>query len=298
MKLVTFNTTDNLEKRIGIIDITENLIIPFSELNLEKKYLDMNMLIEEISDSDLKLLKNLSLEKNNNFLKSYDIKNVTFFSPIEKPKHDIICVGLNYLDHISETKSDFSKTSPDCITFFGKRAICMTAHNSDIESHNDLDISLDYEVELAIIIGKKGRDIKEEEAIDYIFGFSILNDISARTLQKNHSQWFKGKSLDSFSAMGPCIVHKDSFKFPLNLNISSYINGEIRQNSNTSFMISNVSKIISEFSKGITLEPGDIIATGTPSGVGMGFSPPKYLKKGDIIECHIENIGTLSNKII
>lgn len=166
-----------------------------------------------------------------------------------------------------------------------------------IVSHADIDEQLDYEVELAVIIGKKGTNIPKDQVEDYIFGYTIINDISARQLQQQHSQWYRGKSLDSFTALGPVVVHKSEMPFPIELDISSRVNGELRQNSNTKYFLADIPSIISEFSNGITLEPGDIIATGTPSGVGMGFNPPRYMKSGDVVECEIQNIGILRNAV-
>ena len=180
---------------------------------------------------------------------------------------------------------------------FQKRASEIIGTNQSIKSRLDLDEKLDYEVELAVIIGKAGKNIAEKEAEKYIFGYSIFNDISSRGLQKEHIQWYRGKSIDTYSTMGPVILHKSLVPHPLELKICSEVNDEIRQNSNTKYMLSNVSKIISEISNGITLEPGDIIITGTPDGVGLGYNPPKFLKKEDIVKCKIEKIGELINKV-
>lgn len=156
---------------------------------------------------------------------------------------------------------------------------------------------MDYETELGIIIGKEGKNISPKEALDYVYGYTIINDYSARSLQKRHKQFFKGKSLDGYTAIGPSIVTKDEIKDPQNLNLKTIINGEERQNSNTKYMIRNVATLISELSQGLTLVPGDIIATGTPKGVGLGLNPPKFLKTGDLIESEIEGIGVLRNTI-
>lgn len=161
----------------------------------------------------------------------------------------------------------------------------------------DYSHNFDYEVELAVIIGKDGKDIPFEEAEDYIFGYTIGNDITVRDIQKKHIQWFKGKSLDTCTSIGPYIVHKSAIPFPVDLDISSKVNGEIRQKSNTKDLIFDIPTIISDLSKGLTLRAGDIILTGTPAGVGAGFKPPKYLKPGDIVECYIEKIGSLTNII-
>ena len=157
--------------------------------------------------------------------------------------------------------------------------------------------SLDYEAELAVIVGKDARNVEPEHAEDYVFGYTILNDVSARNIQNRHQQWYFGKSLDGFAPMGPCILTRESVPYPPCLNIRSYVNGELRQNSNTSRMIFHIDHIISELSKGMTLKAGTIISTGTPSGVGMGFEPPRFLKAGDEVSCEIEEIGRLTNRI-
>ena len=157
--------------------------------------------------------------------------------------------------------------------------------------------SLDYEAELGVVIGKDCKNVSENEAPNYIFGYTIINDVSARNLQTAHNQWYFGKSLDGFTPMGPCIVTADEIAYPPALAISSSVNGEARQKSNTSYMLHSISEIISELSRGITLRAGTIIATGTPAGVGMGFTPPKFLKKGDVVTCEIQGIGKLTNTV-
>ena len=170
-------------------------------------------------------------------------------------------------------------------------------HGGYIESHIDLVDHLDYEVELAVIIGRKCRNVSIDDAKNFIFGYTILNDVSGRDIQTSYKQWYFGKSLDGFTPIGPYIVTADEFVFPPKLTIQSYVNGELRQNANTSQLIFGISHIISELSKGMTLEAGTIIATGTPSGAGMGFDPPKFLKVGDKVECRIEGIGSLVNEV-
>ena len=165
------------------------------------------------------------------------------------------------------------------IVYFSKRAYEIIGPEDSVKSRMDLDKKLDYEVELAVIIGKKGKDIPEEDVEEYIFGYSIFNDFSARELQQSHVQWYRGKSLDTYSAMGPVILHKSALPFPIEVDIKSFVNGELRQSSNTRLFLADIPKIISEISTGITLEAGDIIITGTPAGVGLGFNPPKFLKK-------------------
>ena len=225
-----------------------------------------------------------------------DINEIKILSPIDKPIHDVICVGKNYVEHISELGGDI--TADFIPNYFGKRALRILGTGEEIKGLYEIDENIDYEVELAVIISKETRNIKGKEIYNHIFGLSIFNDISSRHLQNHHKQWYRGKSIDNYSVFGPCIVTIDEFNIPLKLNLCTRINGEIRQNSNTEKMIFTIEDIIEDLSSTMTLEAGDIISTGTPSGVGKGFKPPKYLKSGDIIEMQIEKIGKLINTII
>ncbi|OLS02950.1 fumarylacetoacetate hydrolase family protein [Tissierella creatinophila] len=254
-----------------------------------EKFKDMIDFIKNAKEEDFEDIK-----KSTNII---DKSKVKIISPITRPIHDIICAGKNYRDHILEM-DDFIDMENFKLSYFSKRASYILGDGEEIKGRFDLDDNIDYESELAIIIGKEGKNIKREEVIDYIFGFSIFNDLSSRKIQMAHNQWFLGKSIDNYSIMGPWIVTKDEFTFPLEINIQSKVNGEIRQDSNTKHMIQGIEDIIVELSSHITLEPGDIISTGTPAGVGMGFTPPKYLKEGDTVECIVEGIGVLKNKII
>lgn len=245
------------------------------------------------------------LEKINEFLKRDNLSNIALSSvkisaPIPYPERNVFCLGKNYVEHAKEVKiTRITGTDvPENPIYFTKVASPAIGQGDSIKFSTEVTQQVDYEAELAIIIGKDGSNIKEEEAEDYIFGYTIVNDISARDLQGKHTQWFKGKSLDTFCPMGPAIVHKSEIPFPVELNIGSKVNDELRQNSNTKKLIFDIPYIISDLSKGLTLKAGDIIATGTPSGVGMGFDPVKVLKDGDIVECFIENIGSLKNKVV
>lgn len=223
------------------------------------------------------------------------IDAVKLMAPIPRPSKNIFCVGKNYADHAIEmgSKDDI----PEHVMVFTKAPTTVVGHNDSVQSHADITEQLDYEGELAIVIGKKGKGIKTEEALDYIFGYTIINDITARDIQTRHKQFFIGKSLDTTCPMGPCVVHASAVGNPNKLHIQTSVNGEIRQNSNTENFIFPVEEIISVLSAGMTLEPGDIIATGTPAGVGKGFKPPKFLKSGDKVDVTVEKIGTLSNRI-
>ena len=294
MKFLRFK--HNGHEQLGIFSPDEKNILSISSVLQGKDYNDMNTLIEKITSEEIQTLKEAN--DNPNDFNRTSLDEVELLSPIERPIHDIICIGLNYADHIGEVRgvSDKDKEN-DKIAYFSKRASTIIGSNQVVKGHFDLDPNLDYEVELAVIIGKRGSNIKKDQVQDYIFGYSVFNDLSARQLQMAHNQWYRGKSLDNYSAMGPCILYKDELDHPIELDISTKVNGEIRQESNTRNFINNIGAIIEEISNGITLEPGDIIVTGTPSGVGARFNPPKFLKPGDIVQCEIEKIGKLINKI-
>jgi 2-keto-4-pentenoate hydratase/2-oxohepta-3-ene-1,7-dioic acid hydratase in catechol pathway len=223
------------------------------------------------------------------------LETVTLMAPIPKPSKNIFCVGKNYADHAIEmgSKDDI----PEHVMVFTKAPTSVIGHGEVILEHKELTEQLDYEGELAVVIGKPGKAIRREEALDYVFGYTIVNDVTARDLQAKHKQFFIGKSLDTTCPMGPWIVHKSAIENPNNLNIQTTVNDELRQDSNTEKFIFPIEEIIAVLSQGMTLEPGDIIATGTPAGVGKGFKPPRFLKDGDVIEITVEGIGTLKNSV-
>lgn len=293
MKLLTYKL--NNKEYVGLLLKDGKSICSIKELGL--KYDSMNELVEKINEDEIKLLKD-SIDNEN--LKTVSIDEITKMAPIPVPKQDMICLGINYAEHAKESarfkKEAFEKDRKDAV-YFSKRINEAVADGDYIDGHFDIVDSLDYESELAVIIGKDAKDVNKEDAENYIFGYTIINDVSARNLQTQHKQWYFGKSLDKFTPMGPWIVTKDEFEFPLSLNICSRVNGELRQNSNTSLMMTGIDDVIAELSQGMTLKAGTIIATGTPAGVGMGFVPPKFLKAGDVVECEIEGIGILKNEI-
>jgi 2-keto-4-pentenoate hydratase/2-oxohepta-3-ene-1,7-dioic acid hydratase in catechol pathway len=223
------------------------------------------------------------------------LETVTWMAPIPKPSKNIFCVGKNYADHAIEmgSKDDI----PEHIMVFTKAPTSVIGDGEKILEHKNVTEQLDYEGELAVVIGKEGKAIEREKALDYVFGYTIVNDVTARDLQAKHKQFFIGKSLDTTCPMGPWIVHKSAIENPNNLNIQTTVNDEVRQDSNTEKFIFPIEEIISVLSQGMTLEPGDIIATGTPAGVGKGFKPPRFLKGGDVIEITVEGIGTLKNTV-
>ena len=286
---------DNKEA-VGFLNEEKTGIIPASSvLPASTKAFDMISIIEIFNDIDLKKL-------NKEIIACKDqvkLSEVKVLSPIPYPKRNIICLGKNYLDHINEVKSlkNVNADIPQKPIYFSKIAFPCIGHEDFVDSHSHTVKQLDYEVELAVVIGKKCKNVSVEEADDYIFGYTIANDISARDIQTSHGQWHKGKSFDTFCPVGPYIAYKSNYTFPPKLKIQSFVNGELRQNGNTNDLIFDIATIISDLTSGITLYPGDIILTGTPAGVGAGFNPPKYLIAGDRVDCVIEGLGTLSNTI-
>ncbi|MDQ2680409.1 MAG: fumarylacetoacetate hydrolase family protein [Candidatus Eremiobacteraeota bacterium] len=226
------------------------------------------------------------------------LRDARLAAPI-RPRKNVFCVGRNYLEHAKEGARAGGRELklPDVPTFFTKAPTAIADPDATLELQARISPHYDYEAELAVIIGKTVRDVSEADAFDAVFGYACLNDLTARDLQRAHLQWFKGKSLDHSCPIGPWIVGKDDLPNPGRLSIELRLNGERRQFSNTSQMIFPIPNLIAELSKGMTLEPGDIIATGTPDGVGFARTPPEFLKDGDVIEIEIAKIGVLRNLI-
>ena len=286
MKLVTYQY-DGIE-RVGALTPDGAAILPLP-------YPDMNTLIESASFADL--LSAASAAESSGT--SVPAAEAVLCAPIPRPRQDIICLGMNYRDHLTEAAnydSAFAKERPVTV-YFSKRVSQAVAPEGFIERHAGLTERLDYENELAVILGRTARDVKAADAADYIFGYTIVNDVSAREVQTAHKQFYFGKSLDGFTPLGPCITTADEIAFPPALTLTTLVNGELRQNSNTSLLLNSIAEIIEELSSGMTLLPGTIIATGTPAGVGMGFETPKFLASGDVVACTIEGIGTLRNTV-
>ncbi|GAA0179357.1 fumarylacetoacetate hydrolase family protein [Clostridium sediminicola] len=281
----------NGEEDFGILN-NDNTIVSFKKIFKEDVPKNFTDFIENYGTKYEKRLTDL--ETTGDGIK---LEEVVVKSPMKEIGRGVICLGKNYREHVKEVPSamDLKNGVPEYPLYFFKMVNEPVGPGENIRLHKDLSTKIDYEVELALIIGKEGKDIPAEKAEEYIFGYTILNDISARDLQTNHVQWFRGKGLDNTCPIGPYIVDKNEIKFPVELNIKSYVNGEMRQNSNTKEFIFDIPYIISDFSKGTTLKPGDIISTGTPSGVGMGFKPEKFLKAGDEVKCCIEKIGEITN---
>lgn len=220
------------------------------------------------------------------------LRRARLLAPIPRPRKNIVCMGRNYVEHARETGS----VPPEVPVFFTKPPTAVVGPEAPVR-HHAVAQQLDYEVELVAVIGRRGINISPERALDYVFGYTVMNDVTARDLQDRHGQWFKGKSLDTFAPLGPWIVHRSAIPDPQRLRLSMRVNGEIRQQSTTANMIFTVAQLIAVLSAGMTLEPGDLLATGTPEGVAKGMTPPKWLRPGDVMEAEVEGIGVLRNRV-
>lgn len=294
MKLLTFKKEN--KEQFGVLNENTGEILNVSELVLNGHPSMPASMQEAVEKGDSFVTELNELMANEDLTSFYEnTDSIEWLAPITKPQKNIMCVGKNYRDHAIEMGSEAD--IPKDIIVFTKAPTTVTGHLSEVESHSEITNQLDYEGELALIIGKKGRNISREEALDYVFGYTIINDVTARDIQNRHKQYFLGKSLDGTCPMGPWVIHHSAIGNPNHLNIVTKVNDEVRQNSNTKHFIFPIEEIISVLSKGMTLEPGDIIATGTPAGVGNGFKPPKFLASGDRIDISVEGIGTLTNMV-
>lgn len=230
----------------------------------------------------------------------WPLAEMQLLAPIPTPARNPFCVGRNYLDHIKEglpgNSSDIAL--PSVPQFFTKATHAVNAPHGEVLAHAAHTKRLDYEVELAVVVGKAGRDIPRGRAFEHVFGYCVANDITARDLQRRHEQWFKGKSLDTTLPLGPALVTADEIADVGALQLSLSVNGELRQQAKAAQMIFDIPAIIESLSAGLTLEPGDVICTGTPSGVGYAMNPPQYLKPGDVVVARIEGLGELRNRIV
>ena len=286
MRLYTIMHND---KEQVAVDIDEKLMTLDS---LGINVADMNELIIRFDDLKEEIYDKATTEKVSALVGG----TYRILAPIPVPIQDVICLGVNYRDHIEETVEVLDFTMKKDAVYFSKRVNRMNDPDGIIPVYDFVD-SLDYEVELGVVIGKDAFAVDVKEVRDYILGYTIINDVSARNLQFKHQQWYLGKSLDGYTPMGPCIVTTEEIGDPHDLDIACYVNDEKRQESNTKYMITTVEEAISELSQGMTLKAGTVIATGTPGGVAMGMKPQIYLQNGDTVRCMIEGIGALENKV-
>lgn len=225
--------------------------------------------------------------------------NPILLAPIPRPRKNIFGIGLNYTEHVAESARslDTSDQLPQQPVIFSKPPTAVVSWNDPIRHNADVTQQLDWETELAVVIGSTARNVAEADALTHVFGYTVINDVSARDCRRA-GQWIVSKGQDSFAPMGPCIVTRDEIADPHNLNLWTKVNGVEKQNSNTRLMLFNINQLIADISSVMTLEPGDIIATGTPAGVGAGRAPQEFMWPGDVVECHVEGIGTLRNPIV
>lgn len=299
MKLLTYKTQDT-EPRLGFIH--NNQVIDMQDFGDVSNFPLPNDMLELI-DMGFEIIPEITemiAETPENFFEeiAYEMNEVTILAPIEKPRKNIIGIGLNYTEHVAESARTLDTTGklPTKPIIFSKPPTTVTATNTEIIKNSKLTSQLDWECELAVIISKKGKYVPKSEALDYVFGYTVINDISARDCRRE-GQWIVSKGQDTFAPMGPVIVTKDEIENPHNLNLSLKVNGVEKQNSNTKFMLFNINDLIEDLSTVFTLEAGDIIATGTPAGVGAGRDPQEWMYDGDVVEATVEGIGTIVNTI-
>jgi 2-keto-4-pentenoate hydratase/2-oxohepta-3-ene-1,7-dioic acid hydratase in catechol pathway len=284
MRLATVSVAG--ERRVGLVDLDQRTFGAF------------DLPLEEARQGVTALIGRSSLPRT---LSPVALDRVAIEAPIPRPSRNIFCVGKNYHEHAHEfSKSGFDSSAaagavPKHPIIFSKVPECVVPNHAKVLINRNASTAVDYEAELAVIIGTGGRGISREKAMEHVWGYTIVNDVTARDLQGRHSQWLIGKSQDTFCPMGPWAVTADEINVA-DTAIRCFVNGELRQNSNTSLLIFDIPTLIATISVGLTLQPGDIIATGTPAGVGIGFDPPRYLKGGDTVRVEIEGIGSLENR--
>jgi 2-keto-4-pentenoate hydratase/2-oxohepta-3-ene-1,7-dioic acid hydratase in catechol pathway len=312
MRLVTF--TQKNRQRIGLLN-SQDQIVDLAEVN--RRYLrggnppflaSMQAFIEagpqalQVAKKAEKFVAGKSAQEQKKLagagallMKSSQVK---LLAPIPWPRKNVVMLGINYREHVDEgaRARELEIKYPEWPVYFTKPATSVIGHMGKVV-HHKITERLDWEIELAVVMGKKGRSIPKDKAYDYVFGYTVCLDMTARELQRQHGQWFKGKSLDTFCPLGPWIVHKSALPDPQQVRLICRVNGEVMQDGNTRDMIFDIPTIIESLSAGLTLEPGDIISTGTPSGVGFARVPPVYLKPGDKVEGEVEGIGVLQVEI-
>ena len=293
MRLVTFTRTGQVRQEVGALDASGAVL----DLGAVEPLLRGQTMIA-VAAGEPALLDKLREAA----AKAPVVTDATLCAPIPRTPKNIFCVGKNYHEHAKEfAGSGFDGGAKDVVppfpVVFSKPHTSIIAQGEPILGHLDPTGGLDYEGELGVVIGKGGRGISKAEALSHVFGYTIVNDVTARHLQKRHSQWILGKGLDSFCPMGPAILTADEVPDPTKLTLTTWVNGEQRQHAPVSDLIFDIPTLIEAISASITLEPGDLIATGTPAGVGIGFNPPTFLKAGDVVRIEVPGIGTLENRV-
>jgi 2-keto-4-pentenoate hydratase/2-oxohepta-3-ene-1,7-dioic acid hydratase in catechol pathway len=293
MKLVTFSTGSG--SRIGVVDAEAGVLRDVS--GLLPAGAGVLEVIEQWAELGPVLREQMSR------LPPRPVEGVELLAPIPVPRRNIFCVGKNYRDHVLEfgrsgyDQPDRSEDMPEYPVVFSKATTSVTGPYCDIDPHHGVTAELDYEAELGVIIGRGGRGITREQAYQHVWGYTIIDDFTARDLQRSHKQWLLGKSLDTHCPMGPYAVSADEIADVTALMVESHVNGERRQSAPVKDLIFDIPELIATISAGITLLPGDLIATGTPAGVGIGFDPPRFMASGDVVEVSITGLGAQRNRI-
>lgn len=293
MRFVSFRKDDQVS--IGGLVPNKETVVDLTEKGLPA---DLTSLIE-MGEEGLSMAE-IAIQEGSQI----SMKEIEILAPFPRPQRNVMCVGKNYFEHSKEFEnSGFDSTSggqtvPDAPVIFTKATTSITGPGKPIPASSDPSGSTDYEGELGVVIGQRGRNISKTDAFDYIYGYTIINDVTARNLQQLHKQWFLGKSLDGFCPMGPLLVTADEIDDVTKLNLRTYVNKELRQDACVKDLIFDIPTIIATLSSLFTIVPGDIIATGTPAGVGIGFKPPKFLKPGDLVTIEIDQLGILENPVI
>lgn len=295
MHLITFRREGQI--RIGALDVAEQQVVDLCEAD-ERIPGDMLGFIAQAEQ--VLTLAAKAVEAGKARLR---LEQVQLLAPIPQPARNIMCIGKNYRAHVQELQgtasalADNRQDGPDKPIFFTKATTTVCGPGDLIPARLDFTNSTDYEGELGVIIGRGGRGIPVETAMQHVFGYTIINDVTSRRLQGDHQQWFLGKSLDGFCPMGPALVTADEIPEVQQLRIQTWVDDELRQDDRVASMIFDIPNQIASLSRAMTLKPGDIIATGTPAGVGMGFNPPRYLKAGSSVRIQIDPIGILENGV-
>lgn len=301
MRLITYRSDVSAAARLGAI--VDNQVVDLAKLAVEKgQYLPDNMLdFIDLGPQGVRAGSSLLHACQGVFPAgtAWPVQNVKILAPIPRPRKNIFGIGLNYVEHVAESSRtlDTSKELPKEPVIFSKPPTTVIGPGDAIEHNAEITQQLDWEVELAVIIGTRAKGVSQQDALNYVFGYSLMIDMSARDCRRA-GQWIYSKGQDTYAPFGPCIVTADEISDPHNLNLSLKVNGVMKQDSNTKNMLFNVNALIADISKGITLEPGDIIATGTPEGVGAGRSPQEWVWPGDVIEAYVEKIGELRHPVV
>ncbi|MEN2977796.1 fumarylacetoacetate hydrolase family protein (plasmid) [Tistrella bauzanensis] len=299
MKFVTFTTTDTARARIGALDATAERVVDLTARGCPET---MAGLIADGADGLVRAAAAVAAARGDEWI---PLDGVRLAAPLPRPGRNIFCVGKNYHSHAEEFhRSGFDASSagaasavPEAPIIFSKAPSTVIAAGETVPGFLDDTATTDYEGEIAVVIGKGGRGITPATALEHVWGYTLVNDVTARQLQRDHKQWLLGKSIDGFCPMGPWLATPDELGPLADIRLKTWVNDELRQNAVLADLIFDIPTIIATISRRITLEPGDVIATGTPDGVGIGFTPPKFLKAGDVVRIEATGLGTLVNPV-